>query len=71
MEREQGNCNRALAQKDTLGLVNGTSALARQANHVLMITNAERDNSEDPLFTNKLHKLGLHIQQGWFPMRIF
>ena len=51
MEREQGNCNRAFAQKDTLGLVNGTSALARQANRVLMITNAERDNSEDPLFT--------------------
>ncbi|UYV82651.1 VCL [Cordylochernes scorpioides] len=61
-------CEDAISHRQPPQMVDNTAAIARLANRVLMVARQEADNSEDPLFVNRVNMAAARLQDAVAPM---
>jgi vinculin len=54
--RDTDRTEQAIANTDAAGIVNNTSSIARRAHRILQVAQSEADNSEDPLFVDRVNE---------------
>jgi len=52
--RDTDRTEQAIANLDAPGIVGNTSSIARRAHRILQVAQSEADNSEDPLFVDRV-----------------
>ena len=52
--RDTDRTEQAIANMDAPGVVSNTSSIARRAHRILQVAQSEADNSEDPLFVDRV-----------------
>ena len=55
IRRRRDFCAAAVSGGNAVGLIEGTSAVARLANRIIQVTRQEADNSEDPKYISVLN----------------
>ena len=54
--RDTDRTEQAIANVDAPGVVSNTSNIARRAHRILQVAQSEADNSEDPLFVDRVNE---------------
>jgi len=64
--RDTDRTEQAIANVDAPGVVGNTSSIARRAHRILQVAQSEADNSEDPLFVDRVHDAVNRLRSSMF-----